>query len=350
MVAARHEAPLSPMTVGDAARTIRVVALGGGTGLPMLLRGLKGLMFPDHDPGAWSRGRDRLTAVVTVADDGGSSGRLRRAYRVLPPGDVRNCLLALSSSQSMMTPLFSFRFKGNNDVGGHSLGNLILSALSHLQGDFCEAVEQAGRMLGACGRILPATLSQISLTAEFDDGSLIEGESRIPGVRRRIRRLQLHPKNARILPEAAAAIEAADVVVIGPGSLYTSLMPILLIDGVVDAIAHTRGRVALVMNLMTEPGETEGYTSVDHVVAIRRHAPRVPIHDLIVNTRPIGGPLSSRYSAQGAVPVAIDRQLLRALGYRLVERDLLGADGLVRHGPAKLALAVLEAALTKEEQ
>ena len=326
----------------------RVVALGGGTGLPAVLRGLKHLVFPE--PGRWlgPRDRGRLTAIVTVADDGGSSGRLRDAYRILPPGDIRNCLLALSSAESTMSRLFTFRFGGNGEVGGHSLGNLILSALCHLEGDFCEAVEQAGRMLGIRGRILPVTLSEVNLKAEFDDGSTVEGESRIPIVRRQIRRVRLLPGDASILPEAAAALAAADVIVIGPGSLYTSLISILLVDGVADAIARSSGRVVLVMNLMTEPGETDNYTAVDHVLAVRRHAPRVRIDDVLLNTGEIPEPLLHRYSTDHAVPVNPDQEILRALGYRVLERDLLGIDEKVRHDADKLAHALLEAAMNKE--
>jgi uncharacterized cofD-like protein len=269
---------------------------------------------------------------------------------VLPPGDIRNCLLALSSAQSSMAPLFEFRFGGTGEVAGHSLGNLILSALSHMEGDFCEAVEQASRMLAVRGKILPATLAEITLKAEFDDGTSVEGESRIPAARRHIRRVRLQPAGARVLPEAAAAIEAADVVVLGPGSLYTSLIPILLVDGVVDALIHARGRIVLVMNLMTETGETDDFTAVDHVMAIRRHAPGMPIHDVLLNNAPIPPGLLQRYSADKALPVAPDLELLRALGFRPLEHDLLGDDDCVRHDPDKLARAVVHAVTNREAQ
>src|SRR2546422_2485829 len=242
-VAASNWPARRPLTTDPAAPGPRIVALGGGTGLPVLLGGLKEALFP-HDRLASAR-RDRLTAIVTVADDGGSSGRLRETYRMLPPGDIRNCLLALSSGRSMLAPLFNFRFSGTQDVGGHSLGNLILSALTELENDFCEAVEHAGRMLGTCGRILPATLAEVTVTAQFEDGSSVVGESRIAVRRQHIRRVRLHPAGARVLPDAAAAIEAADVIAIAPGSLYTSLIPILLVEGVVEAISRARGRALL---------------------------------------------------------------------------------------------------------
>ncbi|PYO02286.1 MAG: hypothetical protein DMD91_04575 [Candidatus Rokuibacteriota bacterium] len=324
----------------------RIVALGGGTGLPVLLSGLKEALFP-RERVTWAR-RDRLTAVVTVADDGGSSGRLRQTYGMLPPGDIRNCLLALSSGQSMLAPLFNFRFGGTQDVGGHSLGNLILSALTQLENDFCAAVEHAGRMLGICGRILPATLAEVTVTAQFDDGTSIAGESRIASRRQQIRRVRLEPAGARVLPDAVAAIEAADVIAIGPGSLYTSLIPILLVEGVVEALNRARGRVLLVMNLMTEPGETEAFTAVDHLLAIRRHAPKIRIDDVLLNTTPIAPALLARYSAAGAVPVTIDREILRALGYRPLERDLLRADLKIRHDPGKLAHAVIDSVVNRE--
>lgn len=351
----RREVPTAIEPRSDLRRTpqtgrppFRVVALGGGTGLPAVLRGLKHRLFPEPDRWLGPRDRGRLTAIVTVADDGGSSGRLRHTYRILPPGDIRNCLLALSSTHSTMSRLFTFRFGGNGEVGGHSLGNLILSALCHLEGDFCEAVEQAGRMLAIRGRILPVTLAEVNLKAEFEDGSTVEGESQIPMARRQIRRVRLSPGDASILPEAAAALEEADVIVIGPGSLYTSLISILLVDGVADAIARSSGRVVLVMNLMTEPGETDNYTAVDHVLAIRRHAPRVRVDEVLLNTAAIPGPLLHRYSADHAVPVNPDQEILRALGYRVLERDLLGHDEKVRHDADKLAHALLEAAMNKE--
>ena len=335
-----------PLTTDTAGPGPRIVALGGGTGLPVLLGGLKEALFP-HDRLASAR-RDRLTAIVTVADDGGSSGRLRETYRMLPPGDIRNCLLALSSGRSMLAPLFNFRFSGSQDVGGHSLGNLILSALTEIENDFCEAVEHAGRLLGICGRILPATLADVRVTAEFEDGSSVAGESKIAVRRRHIRRVRLHPAGARVLPEAAAAIEAADVIAIAPGSLYTSLIPILLVEGLVEAMTRARGRVVLVMNLMTEPGETEAFTAVDHLLAIRRHAPKIRIDDVLLNTTPIASALLARYSAAGAVPITIDREILQALGYRPHECDLLRADHQIRHDPGKLAHAVIETVANRE--
>lgn len=322
----------------------RVVALGGGTGLPILLRGLKAALFPAGSPEVRSRSRDRLTAIVTVADDGGSSGRLRRAYRTLPPGDIRNCLLALSDGDPTMRAMFDFRFRGEDGVAGHSLGNLILTALSQVERDFLGAVSRSGDILAIRGRVFPATLDDVTLVAEFGDGSSVEGESRIASVRRPIRRVMLRPESARAVPQAREALSAADLIVIGPGSLYTSLIPVLLVRELADAIARSRARVVLVMNLMTEPGETDGYSAAAHLAAIRHHARQVPIHDVLMNVTPVPPELAERYAADGAEPVAADAEGVGALGSCPVLLDLLSVGSMARHDPAKLARALLDLA------
>lgn len=324
--------------------TLRVVALGGGTGLPVLLRGLKTAFFPPGWTWVPARDRDRLTAIVTVADDGGSSGRLRQAYRVLAPGDIRNCLLAVSDGDPAIAAIFNFRFNGDSELAGHSLGNLILTALSQLESDFPAAVERASEILAIRGQVFPSTSSDVSLRAEFADGSCVEGESRIASVRRPIRRVYLRPDGARALPQVLKAIEAADLIAIGPGSLYTSLIPNLLVRDLAETIARSRARVVLVMNLMTEPGETDGHAAADFLLALRRHAPQVPIDDVLLNTAPIRGELIERYAAEGAVPVHAEVEPLKALGCRPVERDLLGVGPKVRHDPHKVARALLELA------
>ncbi len=322
---------------------LRIVALGGGTGLPVVLRGLRAALF---SPGSWSPDRDRtrLTAIATVADDGGSSGKLRAAYRVPSPGDIRNCLLALADGDPAMADVFNFRFDGEGEVGGHSLGNLILTALAELEQDFGKAVERSGRMLSVRGQVLPSTLDNVVLTAELSDGTVIEGESHLAGARSPIRRMRLQPADASALPEARQALEAADLIVIGPGSLYSSLVAVLLVQDLAEAIARSRARVVFVLNLMSEPGETDHHTGVDHVLALRRHAPLIPIHDVLVNTAPIPQEQRDRYAAQGAVPVSPDLQLLKALGHEPVERDLLAAGAEARHDPGKLGAAILERA------
>lgn len=319
---------------------LRVVALGGGTGLPMVLRGLRAGLFESHP---WDPARDqtRLTAIATVADDGGSSGKLRASYRLPSPGDVRNCLLALAGGDAGLSDVFGFRFTGDSEMAGHSLGNLILTALAELEQDFSKAVARVGRLLSIRGLVLPATDQNVMLHAELSDGTVIEGESRIASARSPIRRVRLHPGRAEALPEAVDALERAHLIVIGPGSLYSSIVAALLPQGIADAITRSRARVVHVMNLMTEPGETDGHTAVDHVMAIRRHAPTMPIHDILVNTAPFSPEQLARYTASGAAPVRADLALLRALGHAVHECDLLASGDGVRHDPAKLARGLL---------
>lgn len=320
---------------------LRITALGGGTGLAALLQGLR----MEHFPVGLRDGSDseRLTAIVTVADDGGSSGALRRGYDILAPGDIRNCLLALSDADPTLQELFNFRFDGKLD--GHSLGNLMLTALTLLEKDFGRAVERAGRLLEVRGRVLPATLDGVQLLAEFADGSCSMGESRIGTLGRRIRRVSLVPDESRALPQALNAIAGSHLVVLGPGSLYTSLIPVLLVRGIVDAIAGSGAKVVVVMNLMTEPGETDRYSAADIINALRDHAPELPIHGVLFNsTRPSAEHLR-RYAAQGSEPIAVDPVFIKALGCRALKCDLLGDGPMVRHEPRKLAKALLNLAL-----
>lgn len=327
--------------------TLRVAALGGGTGLPVVLAGLKATLCPAGWPARW---RGALTAIVTVADDGGSSGRLRQAYRVLAPGDARNCLLALSQGAENMARLFRFRFDGDDGVGGHSLGNLILTALAQVEGDLARASTRAGEMLGACGRVLVATSEDVRLVAEYEDGTQVVGESKIASARRRIRRVRLEPESAAASPEALEALAAADLIVLGPGSLYTSLIPVLLAKGIATAIAASRARVVFVMNVMTEPGETDGYTAEDHVRALRRHLPHLPIHDVLLNKTAVDPRRRRRYVGEGAAPVLVEVEALRALGCRVLEQDLLAEGVKVRHDPRKLASALLQAAVERGQR
>lgn len=319
---------------------LRVVALGGGTGLPTVLRGLRASLF-DSRPWDADRDQTRLTAIATVADDGGSSGLLRRAYALPSPGDIRNCLVALAGADPAMSHLFDFRFPRSGDDAGHSLGNFILTALTEIEQDFPRAVTRAGHMLAIRGRVLPSTGRSVVLSAELSDGTVIEGESRIASARSPVRRLRLEPRHATALPEAVDALERAHLIVIGPGSLYTSLVAVLLVRGLPEAIARSRARVVLVMNLMTEPGETDGHTGADHLMAIRRHAPTIPIHEVLINTAPLDPVQIERYARLKAAPVPADVQLLRALGHVVVEDDLLAAGDGVRHDPEKLARALI---------
>jgi uncharacterized cofD-like protein len=314
----------------------RIVALGGGSGLPVVLRGLKQALFR---PGRAASDAS-LTAIVTVADDGGSTGRLRRTYGIPAPGDLRNCLVALSDAPGLAR-LFALRFDGRGDIAGHSLGNLILAALCRLEGEFGRAVDSAAELLRVRGRVVPCTTEPVRLAAEFDDGRVVEGESEIPMVRRRIRRLSLRPEAPPAHPAAKEAIAAADLIVLGPGSLYTSLLPVLLVDDLRRALAQASARTVVVMNLMTETGETDGTSASGILGAIREHAPEVVIHDVLLNGALIPCERMMRYLAAGSAPIGYDLEAIRAFGCRPIERDLLSEGPLIRHDPDKLAAALL---------
>ncbi|MGO9639720.1 MAG: gluconeogenesis factor YvcK family protein [Candidatus Acidiferrales bacterium] len=320
---------------------VRIVAIGGGTGLSTLLRGLKHYVarrrqelprFPIAD----------LAAVVTVTDDGGSSGRLRRDYAVLPPGDIRNCLVALSQDEALLGRLFQYRFDSGRGLRGHSFGNLFLTALSHVTGDFAEAVRLSGQVLAIRGRIFPSTVENVSLKAVMADGSVVCGETRIAKSKKKIRRLELVPRRARPLPEVLEAIAGADVIVLGPGSLYSSVIPNLLVEGVSEAIAKSRAVRVYIANLMTQPGETQGLSLADHVRAILHHARRKIIDWVVVNRRPVSQEVARRYQLSGAEPVLVEVGELQRLGLRCVFDDLLSEYGVVRHDSDRLTRLLLE--------
>jgi uncharacterized cofD-like protein len=337
-----------PARIGQAEsgrrREPRIVALGGGTGLPIVLEGLKTALFPPHTP--WDPGcnREWLTGIATAADDGGSSGRLRAMYGMPAPGDIRNCLVALAGTDPSTTAMFDFRFNGGDGVAGHSLGNLILTAFSELEQDFATAVERAARLLSIRGQVFPSTSTSVRLVAELVDGGTVEGESAIAATGRPIHRVRLAPQHTSAAPQACAALERADLVVIGPGSLYSSLVAVLLVEDLARAILRSRARVVLVMNLMTEPGESDGHTAADHVLAIRRHVPRLTIHDVLVNGAVIPRDRLDRYAIDAARPVALDLELLQAMGHRVIERDLIAEDTMIRHDPTRLARALMDIA------
>lgn len=325
-----------------AVRHPRIVALGGGNGLSTLLRGLRPLYFPSSPKMPTSVDREALTAIVTVADDGGSTGLLRKAYPMLAPGDIRSCLIALARNQNTLQSLFDFRFNG--DVGSHSLGNLILTALAQTEGDFTRAIERASELLDVCGRVLPATSDNVALQARFSDGTQLRGESAITAARKRIERIELVPKRAAVLPQAASAIVNADTIVLGPGSLFTSIIPTLLVPGIADAIASSRARVILVMNLMTEPGETDAYTPLDFLRALRRHAPGITVDHVLQNSAPIPSQQRARYDISGASQIVPSSQKLPGFACRPVFRNLFTHEpgAKIRHDPDKLARAILE--------
>jgi uncharacterized cofD-like protein len=306
----------------------RVVAFGGGTGLPVLLRGLR-------------RAADDITAVVTVADDGGSSGRLREELGVSPPGDVRNCLIALAGRRQL-AEVFEHRFGGGAELRDHSVGNLIIAALAEMSGGFCEGVEQAGRFLRITGRVLPAASESLTLLVRYTDGSTSRGESTVRDRGRAVHAVSAEPAGVPAPDAVIDAIRGADVVVLGSGSLFTSTIAALLGGGVREALAEFTGPVVYVSNLMTQPGETEGFTVADHLHAIARHVGPV-VTDVLVDRTPLPERLRRRYELEGAAPVPLDREALAALGVRLHELALRddSAGEQLRHDPARLARAIL---------
>jgi uncharacterized cofD-like protein len=311
----------------------RIVAIGGGTGLPVVLTGLKRYLG--------TRVSD-LTAVVTVSDDGGSSGRLREELAILPPGDIRNCLVALAEVEPLMAELFQFRFGGGGALAGHSFGNLFLAALAHVTGNFVQAIRISSKVLAVRGTILPSTLESVTLGAELADGRVVHGESKLARQQGTpVNRVFLQPATVRALPEVLEAIDRAHAVVLAPGSLYTSLVPNLLVGGVAEALRQTAALRLYVANLMTEPGETDGMSLADHLEALHAHAGRGLVDGVLAHGRPFPGEVLRRYAQTGAHPVTLDRGRLAALGVFAVEADLTGGTELARHHPGKLGRAVL---------
>ncbi|ADG06829.1 gluconeogenesis factor YvcK family protein [Kyrpidia tusciae] len=310
----------------------RVVVIGGGTGQSVLLRGLK---MHEVD----------LTAVVTVADDGGSSGRLRSAFGMPPPGDIRNCLVALADTEPLMEQLWQHRFQGDDDgLAGHSFGNLFIAAMADVTGDFETAVREASRVLAVRGRVLPAARRAVVLKARLEDGREITGESRIPAAGGRIVRVAIAPGDAEAPQEVVEAIEKADVVVLGPGSLYTSIIPNLLVPEVARAIRRSRAWKVYVCNVMTQPGETDGFTASDHVKAIYDHI-GFPFFDFaVVHTVPIPEEALRRYRKEGADPVAADVSALERMGVRVITGDFLRLDRYAWHDAEKVSRRIVQLA------
>lgn len=306
----------------------KVVVVGGGTGLSVLLRGLK-------------RYTSNITAIVTVADDGGSSGRLRGEFGILPPGDIRNCLVALADKETLMEELLQHRFSNGHGLAGHSIGNLLLAAMTQIAGDFQTAIKEMSKVLAIRGQVLPATLKQCSLCAELEDGSIIEGESKIPRTGKRIKRVFLQPGDCEPVPEALTAIAEADIIILGPGSLYTSIIPNLLVRGMADAIARSPAITVYVCNIMTQPGETEDYKASDHIRAIHQHAGSGLIDYAIVNVEDIPKNLLRKYKLDGAVPVRPDIKEIERMNVKPVKRNLVFETDVVRHDPEKLAKSVM---------
>lgn len=322
---------------------LRLVSIGGGTGQPIVLKGLKRYLFPLSEAGSFSSyQRNRLTAIVAMTDDGGSSGRLRSDLNVPPPGDVRNCLIGLSEDEALMTRLLKYRFKGENGLGGHSLGNLVLAALSDLHQNFHKAVSEVSSILAIQGQILPSIVGNAVLKAELEDGSVIEGETNINACPKPIRRVMIDPADVYPLDQTISAIEKADGIILGPGSLYTSILPNIVTPGIAEAIARSRGKKVLVSNIMTEPEESRGYSVTDHLRAIQRHAGSGIISHVLLNKTPVSRNLLERYRQEGSEPTIYELDEIRKLGMEPIVADLLHTHAdKIRHDYQKLAFHIL---------
>jgi uncharacterized cofD-like protein len=320
-----------------------VVTLGGGTGLSALLRGLKEYVVrrSDQQP-TCERPITDLAAIVTVTDDGGSSGRLRRENRMLPPGDIRNCMVALAKDETLLTRLFQYRFHAGRGLSGHNFGNLFLTALTHVTGDFAEAVRVSAKVLAVRGRIFPSTLSNVHLVATLANGKRVHGETRISRSKLPIRRLELNPRRVRPLPAAVEAIQQTDLILMGPGSLYTSVIPNLLIPEIAQALVRSKAPRVYIANLMTQPGETTNYSLSDHLRAIQSHVHGKVVDVVIANAKPVSPEVARRYRAENAEPVKLDREKLLHLGVRVITDDLLEEHGVIRHNSPLLARLLVE--------
>lgn len=307
----------------------KIVAVGGGTGLSMLLKGIKNIT-------------NNVTAVVTVGDDGGSSGRLREDMGILPPGDIRNCIAALADDEDLITKLFQYRFKSGEGLEGHSFGNLFLTALCAITGDMVRAVKESSNVLSIRGRVLPSTLDDMKLVAEMEDGRIIHGESNIPEAHGKIKRLFTNPRKCRALEDVIVAIKEADLIILGPGSLYTSVIPNLLIEEISQEIVKSHAKKIYVCNIMTQPGETDNYTVSDHVRALMQHANSKNIIDAVLVNDCIPANLAKKYELAGSYPVKIDFENLKKLGVTLFPKKLIedSREGYVRHSSNRVARAI----------
>jgi uncharacterized cofD-like protein len=323
---------------------LNFVAIGGGNGLSTLLRGLKGYVQASETQPVWI---EDLSAIVAVTDDGGSSGRLRDELQMLPPGDIRNCMVALSEDSRLLSRLFNHRFRGEGQLGGHSFGNLFLAAMTEITGDFAEAVKLSSEILASKGHIFPATVADVRLEAELAGGSVVKGETEISKVGHDIQRLRLEPSDCDPMPEALVAIEDADVVTLGPGSLFTSLLPPLLVNGVADAIAASKATKIVVCNLMTQPGETDGMNSRRHLEIVREYAPQIDFDYVVVNNKPVTDEQMAKYLQEGAEQIGVHGSINPETieGAEIVYGNLLDDGEMVRHHPDKLAQVLFLCAL-----
>ncbi len=309
----------------------KIVAIGGGTGLSTMLKGIKKIT-------------NNITAVVTVGDDGGSSGKLREELGVLPPGDIRSCIAALADDEDLVTKLFQFRFKDCAGLSGHSFGNLFLTAMCEITGDMVRAVKESSKVLSIRGRVLPSTLDDMRLVAEMEDGSIIKGESNIPESGKKIKRLFTEPDNCKPLEDAIWAINDADIIILGPGSLYTSVIPNLLIKDIAKAVNNSKAKKIYVCNIMTQPGETDGFSVSDHIKTLINHAKYEKIIDAVLVNTTLPNELIAPYKDAGSVPVVVDTEEVNKMGIQVIQKNLIedkrfedGHSSFVRHSPSRLA-------------
>ena len=307
-----------------------MTGIGGGTGLSVLLRGLKEVTR-------------NVTAIVTVADDGGSSGRLRKEFNIIPPGDLRNCLVALADTEPTMEKLFQYRFSGEGDLAGHSFGNLFITAMIEATGgDIEQALKEASRVLAVKGRVFPATTSKVRLIATMEDGTVVEGESQIPLMHKKIQRVNIFPNHVKPVPSSIKAIRNADIIILGPGSLYTSVIPNLLVDDIAREIRESRAIKIYICNVMTQPGETDKYTASMHVQALIEHGGKGIVDYVLVNNKEISPAMQDYYAREGQYPVIVDEKSIQALGVKCFKADIIDDSQMIHHDSLKLAHCVLD--------
>lgn len=310
------------------ARGPRIITVGGGTGLSVILSGLKEYT-------------SNITAIVTVADSGGSSGRLREQFDILPPGDIRNCLVALADAPVLMRDLFQFRFDKNSEFSGHNFGNLFITVMTQVTGDFEKAIKESSKVLAIRGQVIPSTLNSVSLIAKYKDGSSTEGEDNIPKRNLPIEKVYLKPDNCLPTSEAIKAIKNAQIIILGPGSLYTSVIPNLLIKEITDAIVSSGAIKIYVCNIMTQHGETDGYSASEHISAIVKHSHPKVLDYCIVNNAILPQHLIERYRQEKSYPIVVDARRVKTLGYRIIEDEIVNTEDYIRHDPVKLAKIIL---------
>ena len=340
----------NPSESGGSPRDLYVVAIGGGTGLSTLLKGLKQYVLTPALAASGENAIRDLCGVVTVTDDGGSSGRLRREFNMLPPGDVRNCIVALSEDEALLSRLFQHRFKQGSGLEGHSFGNLFLAALTSITGDFAEAVRLSSEILLTRGHIFPATTSNVELEALMEDGSRVRGETKITASKGKIRELFLVPPDVEPLPQTLEAIARADLITIGPGSLFTSLIPNLLVHGIPQAIVDSKAIKVFVCNLMTQANESLGLTAADHIRALNAHAGAQLFDYALINQTPASDEMKANYAVEGASQIVVDVEAIKIMGVSPVLGDYLVEGAVARHATERVARDLMALVSSAKEQ